>query len=269
MKAINRGQYSILGVYIHAVNYAATVEQIITAAQQRRGLTVGALAVHGVVTGALDTSYRHQLNHLDLIVPDGQPVRWALALRYGVYLPDRVYGPTLTLKVCQAAAERGLSVYLYGTTQPTLRTISAVLLAEFPALVIAGTMPSAFGQVSAGEQAARAQAIRASNADIVLCGLGCPRQEIWLYEHRQLLQKPMLGVGAAFDFIAGNKPQAPGWMQRAGLEWLFRLLQEPRRLWRRYLLLNPVYIALFGAQWLRLWHPSTTAGTAPPPQRYA
>ena len=265
---IDKGRHSVLGVNVHAVDYEAALTRITTAAHANQPLTVTALAVHGVMTGALDPIHRTRLNALDLIVPDGQPVRWALALLHGASLPDRVYGPTLTLKLCETAAEQGLSVYIYGNHQDVLDIMVQRLHEQFPALKIAGVMPSAFRQLTADEQQERAAQIAATQPDIVLCGLGCPRQETWVYEHRDLLNAPMLAVGAAFDFIAGKKSQAPRWMQDNGLEWLYRLTQEPGRLWRRYLLLNPAYITLFLLQWARLWHPSEDSTTTPPAQRY-
>jgi N-acetylglucosaminyldiphosphoundecaprenol N-acetyl-beta-D-mannosaminyltransferase len=261
---IDKGHHSVLGVRVNAVDYATTLDRIIAAAHNRQPLTVTALAVHGVMTGALDPVHRVRLNTLDLVVPDGQPVRWALALLHGASLPDRVYGPTLTLKLCELAADQGLSIYLYGTTPDVLAAMTTNLREQFPSLQIAGTHASAFRQLTADEQRATAAHIAAANPDLVLCGLGAPRQETWVYEHRDLLNIPTLAVGAAFDFIAGTKSQAPRWMQDNGLEWLYRLLQEPGRLWRRYLLLNPAYITLFLLQWTRLWRPKEATDTPPP-----
>lgn len=249
---IDYGKQNVLGVGINAVDYESAVQKVISAAQNRRPLTVTALAVHGVMTGALDAEHRHRLNELDLVVPDGQPVRWAMRWLYGITLPDRVYGPTLTLKVCERAAQEGLSVYLYGSRQEVLETLAANLRAKFPAIQIAGMQPSRFRQVSAAEQAEIAQTIRDSGASLVLVGLGCPRQETWVYENRELISMPLLAVGAAFDFHAGNLPQAPAWLQNRGLEWLFRLVQEPRRLWKRYLYLNPLYLTLLLLQLLKV-----------------
>ncbi len=249
---IDYGKQNVLGVGINAVDYESAVQKIISAARAHRPLTVTALAVHGVMTGATDAEHRHRLNGIDLVVPDGQPVRWAMGWLYGVKLPDRVYGPTLTLKVCERAAQEGLSVYLYGSRPEVLETLAANLKAKFPALKIAGSQPSRFRQVSAEEQIEIAQTIRESGASIVLVGLGCPRQETWVYENRDLLPMPLLAVGAAFDFHAGTVPQAPSWLQNRGLEWFFRLVQEPRRLWKRYLYLNPLYLTLILLQLLKV-----------------
>ena len=249
---INKGKYNILGIQIDAVDYDAAVDTIIQAAHDRQHLTVSALAVHGVMTGVLDPIHGYRLNHLDLVAPDGQPVRWALNLLHKTQLPDRVYGPTLTLRVCERAAAEGLSLYLYGSRSEVLDALRQNLCQKFPGLQIVGSQPSRFRQVSAKEKAEIATTIQTSGASIVLVGLGCPRQEVWVYEYRELLSMPLLAVGAAFDFHAGTLSQAPEQLQKAGLEWFYRLLHEPRRLWRRYLLLNPHYVWLVLQQALHL-----------------
>jgi len=249
---INLGKHNLLGIGLDAVDYDAAVEKIIGAAHKKQSLTVSALAVHGVMTGVLDPMHGVRLNNLDLVVPDGQPVRWALNGLYGLQLPDRVYGPTLTLKVCERAAREGLSIYLYGSKTAVLEQLRKNLCQRFPRLQIAGAAPSRFRQVTDEEKQEIARTILASGASIVLVGLGCPRQEVWVYEYRHLINLPMLAVGAAFDFHAGTQSQAPVRLQKWGLEWLYRLIHEPRRLWKRYLLLNPLYITLVAKQALRL-----------------
>jgi len=240
---INFGKHPILGVLISAVDYDYVAGEVIEAARMRIPLTVSALAVHGVMTGYLDISQRRRLNALHLVVPDGQPVRWALRWLHGVRLPDRVYGPKLTLQVVDAAARAGMPVYFYGSTEQTLRLLTGNLQRVFPHLMIAGAEPSKFRRISQSEKGAVVQRIRSSGARLVFLGLGCPRQEVWAYEYRDCLQMPILAVGAAFSFHAGVLPQAPTRMQNLGLEWLYRLFQEPRRLWKRYLYLNPLYLS--------------------------
>lgn len=249
---IDLGKKNILGVGINAVDYESAVDKIIAAARAKRPFAVSALAVHGVMTGALDAVHRHRLNKLDLVVPDGHPVRWALGWIYGAKLPDRVYGPNLTVKVVEQAAAEGLSVYLYGSRDEVLDRFEANLTEKFPGLRIAGRQASLFRQVTAEEQAQIAEKIRNSGASIVIVGLGCPRQETWVFENRDLVGLPMLAVGAAFDFHAGLLPQAPKWLQDRGLEWLYRLVQEPKRLWRRYVYLNPLYLFLIALQLTRI-----------------
>jgi N-acetylglucosaminyldiphosphoundecaprenol N-acetyl-beta-D-mannosaminyltransferase len=262
---INQGKREILGVLVDAIDYEAAVDRVRQAAETKRALGATALAVHGVMTGVLDRVHCYRLNHLDMVVPDGQPVRWALNLLYGAKLPDRVYGPTLMLKICAMAAERGLPIFLYGSKPEVLAALSEQLQHKFPGMIVAGVQPSHFRRLNEDEQLAMADQIRESGAAITFVGLGCPRQEVWVYEHLKYLDMPVLAVGAAFDFHAGLLPQAPPVMQRFGLEWLFRLVQEPRRLWRRYLLLNPAYLTL-----LCLWMLGvrlTRAASAKPPSQ--
>jgi len=256
---ISRGKRNVLGVLIDAVDYAGATEQVLAAARERRPLALTALAVHGVMTGVLDRPHNARLNSFDLVTPDGQPVRWALNLLHRAGLGDRVYGPELTLRVLARCADEGLPVYLYGSTDDTLSRLVPALERMFPALKIAGVESSKFRQVQPGEDGEIADRIRSSGARLVLVGLGCPRQEVFAYAMRPLLDMPLLAVGAAFDYHAGLLRRPPSWMQRVGLEWLWRLGLEPRRLWHRYLVLNPVYVARLVAQKTRLWK------AAPPP----
>jgi exopolysaccharide biosynthesis WecB/TagA/CpsF family protein len=242
---------------MNIADYESAVDIVARCARERRGAAVSALAVHGLMTGVLDREQKFRLNHFDLLVPDGQPVRWVLNWLYQAGLRDRVYGPKLTLEVCARAAREGLPVYFYGSTAEVLTSLRRNLEVKFPELIIAGMNPSRFRRLRPEEMMKLATRIRTSGAAIVFVGLGCPRQEAFAYEFRGHLQMPILAVGAAFPFLAGIAPQAPDWMQYAGLEWLFRLLSEPRRLWRRYLLLNPAYLLLVAIQALGVWRFST------------
>jgi N-acetylglucosaminyldiphosphoundecaprenol N-acetyl-beta-D-mannosaminyltransferase len=264
---IDRGRHPVLGVLISAVDYDAAVERIVAAAAERRSCAVSALAVHGLMTGALDACHRYRLNRIDLLVPDGQPVRWALRWLHGVRLPDRVYGPNLMLRTCERAARDGLPIFLFGGTEALLERLRENLLARFPDLVIAGSRASRFRQLDGAEREELAEAIRGSGAAITFVGLGCPRQEVWVYEFRDDLPMPLLAVGAAFNFHAGILPQAPILLQRLGLEWLYRLAAEPRRLWKRYLLLNPLYLLLVGMQRLHLGRFDPDSATPPTDER--
>jgi N-acetylglucosaminyldiphosphoundecaprenol N-acetyl-beta-D-mannosaminyltransferase len=234
---IDLGKQNVLGIGINAVDYDAATEYIACAAVDKRPFAVSALAVHGVMTGALDVIHRQRLNKLDMVVPDGQPVRWAIKWLHGVSLPDRVYGPELTLRVCERAAREGLSIYLYGSRSEVIDKLTINLRRRFPDLLIAGSQPSKFRQVTAEEQAEIAEAIKASGAAIVLVGLGCPRQETWVFEYRD---------------HAGIISQAPAWLQKRGLEWLYRLVKEPARLWKRYAVTNSLYILYVALQYTRL-----------------
>jgi exopolysaccharide biosynthesis WecB/TagA/CpsF family protein len=242
---------------MNVADYEGVVDIVARSAHERKGVAVSALAVHGVMTGVFDREQKFRLNHFDLLVPDGQPVRWVLNLLYHAGLRDRVYGPNLTLEVCARAASEGLPVYFYGSTADVLVSLRRNLETKFPGLIIAGMTPSRFRRLRPEERIDLTAQTRASGAAIVFVGLGCPRQEAFAYEFRDHLQMPILAVGAAFPFLAGISRQAPHWMQDAGLEWFFRLLSEPRRLWRRYLLLNPAYLLLVALQALGVWNFST------------
>ena len=240
---INRGKHNIVGIMVDAVDYEAAVCRIAEAARSRCALTVTALAVHGIMTGVLDAEHKYRLNTFDLVLPDGQPVRWALNLLHKCRLKERVYGPDLTLKVCECAVRERLPVYFYGGTRAIIEDLRKNLQDRFPELTIAGLEASHFRQLSPREKEGLSRRIRESGAAILFVGLGCPRQEVFAYEMSSELSMPVLSVGAAFAFHAGTLAQAPCWMQARGMEWLFRLWAEPKRLWRRYLLLNPAYVA--------------------------
>jgi N-acetylglucosaminyldiphosphoundecaprenol N-acetyl-beta-D-mannosaminyltransferase len=188
------------------------------------------------------------VNGADLVAPDGMPLVWILR-GLGVKGQQRVYGPDLTLRVCEAAAREGVPVGFYGGKPETLAALVRNLANKFPSLqvVYAGSPP--FRSLTTEEDLRTLREVTACGARILFVGLGCPKQERWMAEHRGRVPAVMLGVGAAFDFIGGLKLQAPRWMQDNGLEWLFRLMTEPRRLWRRYLLGNmrfAFYLAFHG-----------------------
>jgi N-acetylglucosaminyldiphosphoundecaprenol N-acetyl-beta-D-mannosaminyltransferase len=261
---IDKGKENVLGVLVDATDYESATARIIAAAQERRHFAVTALAVHGVMTGVLDRAHNARLNSFDLVTPDGQPVRLALNLLHHAALADRVYGPTLTLRVLEQAAAQGLPVYLYGSTQPTLDRLIPALEGMFPALKIAGVEASKFRTAQPGEAPEIAERIKSAGARLVLVGLGCPRQEVFAYAMRPLLDMPLLAVGAAFDYHAGLLKKPPAWMQRYALEWLWRLGLEPKRLWRRYVVLNPAYLSRLAAQKSGLWKATPPAPATEP-----
>jgi N-acetylglucosaminyldiphosphoundecaprenol N-acetyl-beta-D-mannosaminyltransferase len=239
------------------------VEETTAAAREGRRFAVSPLAVHGVMTGALDPEHRYRLNHLDLVTPDGQPVRWAMNLLCAAGLRDRVYGPVLMMHLCRAMASQRMPIYLYGSSREVLDRLEAALRQRIPGILIAGAEPSKFRRTSPEEKMEIIGRIRDSGARIVFVGLGCPRQEIFAYEYRKDLVLPIVVVGAAFDYHAGLLREPPGLIQRTGLQWLYRLVQEPRRLWRRYLILNPTYLGLLALQALGLWRPDPSAVRPP------
>jgi N-acetylglucosaminyldiphosphoundecaprenol N-acetyl-beta-D-mannosaminyltransferase len=245
---MNKGRHSILGVGIDAVDYDEVVAEVLANARAHRWFGVAALPVHGVMSAVLDPGFAKTLAATSLNVPDGQPVRWALGWLHHVTLVDRVYGPNLMLRVCaQAAAER-FPIYLFGSTPEVLTRLRAKLVERFPALIIAGTGSGPQGEDAATPRSEDLVAIQASGARVVFVALGCPKQEKWMVGTRGRLDMPILAVGAAFDFHAGMVSQAPPVLQQLGLEWAFRLAMEPKRLWQRYLFLNPAYLALIGLQ---------------------
>ncbi|WP_203818329.1 WecB/TagA/CpsF family glycosyltransferase [Paractinoplanes ferrugineus] len=266
---MGQGKRSVLGVLVDVTDYADATDRIIAAAHERRGYAVTALAVHGVMTGVEDAAHNARLNSFDLVTPDGQPVRWALNLLHDAGLSDRVYGPTLTLKVVERAAAEGLPVYLYGSTEPTLARLVPALEKMFPALKIAGVEASKFRESTPGEPEEIAERIKASGARVLLVGLGCPRQEVFTYAMRPHLDMPLLAVGAAFDYHAGLLKNPPPWMQKYALEWLWRLGLEPKRLWRRYLILNPKYLTRLFAQKAGLWKATPPAPATAPADTFA
>jgi len=241
-------RHSVFGVGVSATDYDQAVACIIAAGKARRPLLVTAFAAHGVVTASGDDAFRAMIDAFDLVTPDGQPVRHALNILHRAGLSDRVYGPTMTLKACEAAAREGVSVYLYGSTNDTVTRLGDALERMFPGIKIAGAEPSLFRPLTEQEDRDLVERIEASGAGIVLVGLGCPRQEKFVYDHRDSINAAMLAVGAAFDFHAGTKKQAPAWMQKWALEWLFRLSQEPRRLLRRYAVTNGLFLWKFALQ---------------------
>ena len=241
----------VLGVNVSRVDYETAAEAVIKAAKMQRSFGATALAVHGVMEAHRDVAFAETLSRLDLITPDGQPVRWAMNLLGARELKDRVYGPTLMLKVCERAAASELPIFLYGSTQAVLDRLGRNLKARFPDLIIAGMQADRFRDASTEEDERDTRTINESGARIVLVGRGCPRQEIWVAAHLGKIQAAMIAVGAAFDFHAGTLPQAPKILQDYGLEWLFRLVNEPKRLWRRYLILNPLFVLNFSQQFIR------------------
>lgn len=255
---------NIFGVLVDAVDYGTTIDRIMAAAKLRLPLSVSATAVHGLMLGAADAVQRHRLNRLDLVVPDGQPVRWALNLLHGSRLRDRVRGPTLTDMLCEAAARHGVPIYFYGSSAATLARLQENLERRYPGILIAGVQPSRFRTLTDAERADAIGQIRDADPGIVFVGLGCPRQEVWAYENRDLVGVPVLAVGAAFDYLAGQLSTPPDFVQRLGLEWLYRLIQEPTRLWRRYLFFNSLYVYYLTMQMLRFrkFDPSVTAEPA-------
>lgn len=238
-------------MHLDATSYQAACDLALSWADTDRGHYVCVANVHMAIVGRNDATYRSIVNHADLVTPDGMPLVWMLQL-LGVRRAVRVYGPTLMLHLCEVAAERGVPVGFYGATTDTLDVLEDRLTRRFPSLQVAYRHAPPFRASTPDEDDAVVEDIVASGARILFVGLGCPKQERWMANHRDRLPLVQIGVGAAFDFHAGRVRQAPGWLQRLGLEWLFRLLMEPRRLWKRYLATNPRFVLLAAMQLLHL-----------------
>ena len=227
------------------VDYDSASDVIIENAQQHKSFGVSALAVHGLMESVTNRQLGERINDIDLIVPDGQPVRWALNSFYKLGMKERVYGPELTLWVLKKADQLGLKVYLYGSTESTLEKLQEFINREYPAVNICGVHIDRFREATPEEDEADIIKINQSGAHVVLVGRGCPRQEFWVANHKGKVNAAMMAVGAAFDFHAGLLKQAPPWMQKNGLEWFYRLTREPKRLFKRYFITNSLFILRF------------------------
>lgn len=244
-------QANVLGVPLALSDYEATMDWMdaMIASDSRGYLT--AAAVHLVMVAQEDQATRDAVLGATLAVPDGQPLVWALhALGHNVGT-SRVYGPELMARYCERAATSGLRMYLYGgRNQGALMTLARNLRDRYPGVRIVGGYAPPFTPPTQSEDDWIVEQINASGADVVWVGTGQPKQELWMGRLRERLEVPMLiGVGAAFDFHAGLVPQAPAWMQSLGLEWTYRLVHEPRRLWRRYARYNPRFVVGFARQY--------------------
>lgn len=237
----------ILGVRVHAATYLTATRAILAWAEEGASSYLCATGAHGVVEAQDDADFRRILNEADLNVPDGMPLVWSLR-HLGLAAAERCYGPDLTLHVCRAAADAGLPIALYGSSPETLELLQQRLPELAPGLSIACAISPPFRALSEEEDAAFTEQIIGSGARIVLVGLGCPKQERWCAEHKGRIPGVMLAVGAAFDFHAGRLAQAPPLLQRFGLEWAFRLMMEPRRLWKRYSRIVPRFLIGFARQ---------------------
>ena len=244
-------KHDVLGVAVSQTDYDQAVASICYAATHRLPGVVSCHAVHAVVTIGGDAALREKVNQFSMVTPDGQPVRWALNLLHKTKLAERVYGPELMARLCCRAAEEQIPVYLYGGSPEVAEKLQVRLVQKFPDLEVAGAESPPYRSLSADELNEAAQRINDSQAGIVFIGLGCPKQDAFAADVMSVLRPVAVCVGAAFDFHAGVKPMAPLWMQKRGLEWLFRLASEPRRLWNRYLTTNSIFIFRLILQFIR------------------
>ncbi|MGH9630253.1 MAG: WecB/TagA/CpsF family glycosyltransferase [Bryobacteraceae bacterium] len=242
-----------LGTRIDNTSYEDAAARVLAWCRQKASRYVCVANVHMVMEAYDSAEYRNIVNDAALVTPDGMPLVWSLRLM-GARNPTRVYGPDLTLAVLQEAERYSIPVGFYGGTPAVLHALIKQLKSRFPQLVVRYAYSPPFGSITQEESERSAMEINDSGIQILFVGLGCPKQERWMAAHQGRVNSVMLGVGAAFDFIARTKPQAPSWMQKLGFEWLFRLLTEPRRLLRRYAKHNPRFLFLLLSQVLKAKH---------------
>jgi N-acetylglucosaminyldiphosphoundecaprenol N-acetyl-beta-D-mannosaminyltransferase len=234
---------TILGARVSSTSYNNATEEVAGWAHIAESRYICIANVHVLMEAYDSPAFQMAINQADLVTPDGIPLVWMLRLK-GVKGQTRVYGPTLMLHVLEMAAKDEIPVGFYGGKESTLKRLVTNMQGRFPGLKVAYAFSPPFRALDMQESDQINEEITGSGARILFVGLGCPKQEIWMAEHKGIIPVVMLGVGAAFDFLAGIKPQAPAWIQAIGMEWLFRLLHEPRRLARRYLYNNPRFIVL-------------------------
>jgi len=240
----------IVGTGVHRTTYAHASALICQWAGERQSKYVCAASVNNIMEAHDSAAFSRVMNEADLVTPDGMPLVWGLKL-LGHSEATRVYGPDLTPIILEQAAREGLAVGFFGGAPQVLERLVEVVTQRFPALKVAYAVSPPFRPSTPEEDEEIVARINQSNARILFIGLNTPKQDYWMAAHRGRVQAVMVGVGAAFDFIAGSKPQAPRWMMRIGAEWIFRLATEPRRLWKRYLKHNPRFVVLFALQLLR------------------
>ncbi len=242
----------ILGVAVSAINMEMALETIDRWIAARHQTYVCVTGVHGVIECQSDGRLRDIQNQAGLVTPDGMPLVWVSRLRNRRHV-SRVYGPDLMTDVCAASAAKGYRHFLYGGAEGVPEHLAERLQEKFPGIRIVGTYSPPFRPLTAEEDEAVIRQINESGADIVWVGLSTPKQEYWMADHLGRLETPlMVGVGAAFDFLGDLKTQAPRWVQRSGFEWLYRLVTEPRRLWRRYFKIVPLFLLYIALEFVGL-----------------
>jgi N-acetylglucosaminyldiphosphoundecaprenol N-acetyl-beta-D-mannosaminyltransferase len=241
----------VVGMRVDGTSYEHATTEIIGWASRGESRYVCIATVNNVIEAHDNPAYQRVMEDADLVTPDGMPLVWGLSL-LGVRGATRVYGPDLTPILCEHAAAAGIPVGFYGSTPEVLADLTTNLARRCPDLQVVYTYSPPFRPQTPEENTADRERIERSGARLLFVGLGTPKQELWMAANGDV-RTVMVGVGAAFDFIAGHKRQAPNLLQGLGLEWLFRLVNEPRRLWRRYLYRNPRFVVLFAAQLLRQW----------------
>lgn len=235
-------RHDLLGVPVSQTTYDEAVGCVLNAARRRQSALVTAADARSIILTSEEPDLRRQMQDFDLIAPDGQAVRLALNFLHKIALRERVCGPELLPRICKAAAAAGVGVYLYGSAPTTVTQLRDALIQRCPGLRIVGCEPGIFREMTPKEEADLIGRMQRSGAGVIFIGLGYPRQERFAHAHRDALSAVQVCVGAAFDFSAGTKRRAPVWMQDHALEWLYRLVQEPRRMYHRYLISAPRFV---------------------------
>lgn len=229
---------------------SSSVGKVIGLSRYKRGAYVCVSNVHMCMETLDDRNFRSVVNSADLVIPDGRPISWAQKL-LGYSNAEQVRGQDIMNEICRLSGKESLTIGFYGgESDEVLAQVVSNLESTFPDIKIAYTYSPPFRPLTSDEDEQVVKEINDLGVDVLFVGIGCPKQERWMAEHKDRVQCVMLGVGAAFDFISGSKKHAPRWMQKVGLEWLFRLVSEPRRLWKRYLKQNPRFVYYFVQQWL-------------------
>ena len=243
-------KFDLLGVGVSAITFDAAIQELMDAPASGRRLQVHFCSVHTLVEASADPTLRDALNRAELVAPDGVPLVWIGRLRRQAM--ERVCGPDLMPVLIDQSRVHGHSHYFYGGAEGVAERLAETFTERFPGLRVAGTYSPPFRPLTAEEDAAVVARINEANPDYVWVGLGSPKQDHWVAEHRDRLNAAaLLAVGAAFDFHGNGLRRAPVWMRRSGLEWLYRFGSEPRRLWRRYTVVNLRFIALLGSDAVR------------------
>jgi N-acetylglucosaminyldiphosphoundecaprenol N-acetyl-beta-D-mannosaminyltransferase len=242
-------RFNVLGVSVCAMNLSIATQAILAAARERRKGYVCVTGVHGITEAQNDGAFRQILNRSFLNTTDGMPLVWLAKHHVGSSFIERVYGPDLMLEIFEATRDGSVSHFFYGGAPGVAENLKAKLEARFQGVRIVGTYCPPFRPLNAEEEAGLAAKVRETKPDLMWIGLSTPKQERFMSEYLPRLDVTvMLGVGAAFDFHSGRVRQAPRWIQRSGFEWLYRLCSQPRRLGRRYLINNPLFVARIALQ---------------------
>jgi N-acetylglucosaminyldiphosphoundecaprenol N-acetyl-beta-D-mannosaminyltransferase len=231
----------VLGTWVDALAWNEAIDQVVSWSTARVSRYICVCNVHSVITAARDSRFKSALMEADMTTCDGEPIAWALR-KIGFPKQERIAGPDLMWRYLRRAEPLRHRIYLYGSTEATLERLRDLLAHEFPGITLAGMHSPSFRGCSREEDEAEVADIKRCDVNVVFVGLGCPKQEKWMADHRGRVNALMIGVGAAFDYHAGTLSRAPVWFQQHGLEWLYRLGREPRRLFRRYVVTNSLFV---------------------------